>query len=136
TDAVASTRLFEDEMSLICSTEHAFPDEIDLTATRPRFVAFPAHYALGKMLQSSGIRAEIAAETETVYAMLRLVAVGVGVCVLPERIPDRLIADLGCRKVRIVRPRMRRLVVAIMRNDKATVPLSRDLIRAAQAHLE
>ncbi|OYR24866.1 hypothetical protein CEV33_4653 [Brucella grignonensis] len=68
--------------------------------------------------------------------MLRLVAVGVGVCVLPERIPDRLIADLGCRKVRIVRPRMRRLVVAIMRNDKATVPLSRDLIRAAQAHLE
>lgn len=135
TDNVASTPLFEDEMCVIASADDALPDNLDLTATRLRIVAFPTHYALGKMLQTSGLRPEVVAEAETVDAMLRLVSSRVGVCILPERIPDRLIADYGLRKIHIIRPRMSRLVVAIVRNDKAPTLLVSDLIQIAKSNV-
>ncbi|MEJ5022885.1 LysR family transcriptional regulator [Ochrobactrum vermis] len=134
TDTVASTPLFEDEMCIIASADEALPDELDLTKKRFRFVAFPAHYALGKMLQTSGLGPEIVAEAETVDAMLRLISSRVGICVLPERIPDRLIADYRLKKSRIIRPRMSRLVVAIVSNNKAPPPLVYDLIQTARAN--
>lgn len=130
------TPLFEDEMCVIASADAVSDDRIDLTQTGARFVAFPAHYALRKMLTTSGLRPDIAAEAETVDAMLRLVSSGVGICVLPARIPDQLLLDYGLRKVEIVRPHMRRRVVAIVRDDRALSPLVEALIDATQSGIE
>lgn len=122
-------------MCVIASADDELPDELDLIETRLRIVAFPAHYALGKMLQTSGLRPEVVAEAETVDAILRLVSSRVGVCILPERIPDQLIADYGLRKIRIIRPSMSRLVVAIVCSDRTPSPLVCDLIQIAQANV-
>jgi DNA-binding transcriptional LysR family regulator len=134
-ECIKSAPLFEDEMCIISSAQDNLPDELDLNATKLKAVAFPDHYALGRMLQSSSVDLEIVARAETVDAILRLVSARVGICILPERIPERLLADYGLRKIRIIRPQMSRLVVAIMRKDKPASPLVDNLVQIAQASL-
>ncbi|PQZ24502.1 LysR family transcriptional regulator [Ochrobactrum vermis] len=133
TDIFSATELFEDEMCLICATEDTLSDGLDLTTTCVRLVAFPAHYALAKMLQTSGVKAELVGEAETIDAMLRMVASRVGSCILPKQIPDRLLAEYGLRKLTIARPIMRRRVVAIVRRDRKPSPLVSALIEVATA---
>jgi len=135
TDVFSSTALFEDEMCVISAADAGLDDKVDLTTTRLRLVAFPAHYALRKMLQTSGLKAEIVAEAETVDAMLRLVSSRVGHCVLPKRIPDSLLVDYGLKKVTIAKPRMRRRVVAIVRDDRKPSSLVEALIEAAKVQV-
>lgn len=132
---LVSTPLFEDEMCVIAPAEMNLPPEIDLTVVRYKLVSFPPHYALRKMLQSSGLNPEIAAEAETIDAMLRLVSSGVGICVLPSQIPDRLLIDYGLRKFRIIQPKLRRRVVAIVRRDSHLPALMQDLIKVALANV-
>ena len=126
-----ATPLFEDEMCVIARGDSAVPDDIDLTVSRHKLVGFPSHYALRKMLHNSGLALEFAAEAETIDAMLKLVSSGVGACVLPTRIPDKLLVDYGLKKLRIVRPRMRRRVVAIVRDNRRCAPLVQELVRIA-----
>jgi LysR family transcriptional regulator, transcription activator of glutamate synthase operon len=83
------------------------------------------------MLDGSGIRAEFAAEAETVDAMLHLVASGLGACVLPLRMPDGIIANHGLKKVSISRPMMKRRVAAIMRADRHAPGLVNQLLETA-----
>jgi DNA-binding transcriptional LysR family regulator len=128
------TFLFEDEMCVIAHATSGLPCEIDLTTDRSRLVSFPSHYALRKMLNSSGLHPEIAAEAETIDAMLKLVSSRVGVCVLPSRIPDKLLLDYGLVKHRIVKPRLRRRVIAIVRKDRHLPPLVRELTEIALAN--
>ena len=85
------------------------------------------------MLQSSGLALEFAAEAETIDAMLKLVSSGVGACVLPTRIPDKLLVDYGLKKLRIVRPMLRRRVVAIVRDQKHPPQLVQELVKIALA---
>ncbi|WP_054488742.1 LysR family transcriptional regulator, partial [Achromobacter sp. 2789STDY5608621] len=97
-DALASTPLFDDDMCLIVRDGVAAEDGVDLGAMALRLVGFPSHYALRKMIHSAGLQPEFVAEAETIDAMLKLVSSGVGACILPSRIPQKLLTDYGLRK--------------------------------------
>ncbi|CAN7736983.1 LysR family transcriptional regulator [Variovorax sp. LjRoot290] len=125
---LTSKSLFEDEMALIVLDDSPLNTPQDLSILNLRLVGFPAHYALRRMIHSAGLQATYVAEAETIDAMLKLVSSGVGNCILPSRIPEKLLADYGLRKVHIERPALRRRVVAISKTAKAMTPLTSDLL--------
>lgn len=130
-DALASTPLFDDDMCLI--VRHGSRSRMAPTAAMTlRLVGFPPHYALRKMIHSAGLQPEFVAEAETIDAMLKLVSSGVGACILPSRIPDKLLADYGLRKVVIRQPVLRRRVVAITLAQRPPLPLVRELLDCAR----
>lgn len=128
-----ATPLFEDEMCVIAPYDSDLSDGVDLTTARYRLVGFPPHYALRKMFQTSGLQPAVAAEAETIDAMLKLVSSRVGVCVLPSQIPDKLLVDYGLKKLRIAKPMLRRRVIAITRKDRHLPALVQDLRKVALA---
>lgn len=128
---LASKPLFEDEMALVVLDDSPLGSPQNLSTLNLRLVGFPAHYALRRMIHSAGLQATYVAEAETIDAMLELVSSGVGSCILPSRIPDRLLADYGLRKVSIELPALRRRVVAISSTGKAMAPLTSDLLVCA-----
>lgn len=132
-DTVTQTPLFDDDMCLVVQACAAFGNEIDLTQHVPPLVGFPAPYALRRMVHSSGLNPVFAAEADTVDGMLKLVSAGIGACILPVRMPDRLLAEYQLRKVAISRPLLRRRVVVIVRSDKTLSPLTKHLIDTAVA---
>lgn len=129
-DAVISRSLFDDDMVLICNGQ--LPPAME-SATEPklRLVGFPAHYALRRMLHSAGIQATFVAEAETIDAMLKLVSSGIGACILPSRIPDRLLSDYGLIKSALDNKALRRKVVAITSAGKYQSPLATELLNCA-----
>ena len=80
------------------------------------------------MIQSAGLQPDFAAEAETIDAMLRLVSSGVGDCILPARIPDKLLDDYGLRKLPVTRPLLRRRVVAVTQAGKPRTPLLKEFL--------
>lgn len=130
-DKLASTPLFEDVMCLVVGPGCPAEDDIDLMTASLRLIGFPEHYALRRMLHSSGLHPTFVAETETIDSMLRLVSSGMGASILPERIPDPLLKEYQLRKVRIGKPSMRRRVVVITRSDRKDFALIRRLISTA-----
>jgi DNA-binding transcriptional LysR family regulator len=128
---LTSIPLFIDAMCLIIDQDSPISDGVDLMNAPTRLVGFPPGYALRRMLEGGGLRLEFAAEAETIDAMLRLVASGVGACVLPQRMPDSVIKDHGLKKVRIANPPMQRRVVAIMREDRPPSGLIKQLLETA-----
>ncbi|MFY3703408.1 LysR family transcriptional regulator [Achromobacter dolens] len=131
-DALASTPLFDDDMCLIVRDGVAAEDGVDLGAMALRLVGFPSHYALRKMIHSAGLQPEFVAEAETIDAMLKLVSSGVGACILPSRIPQKLLTDYGLRQVAIGSPVLRRRVVAITLAQREPLPLVRELLDCAR----
>jgi len=125
--------LFDDEMCLIAPETHGLSAPVDLNETNLKLVGFPPHYALHKMLRAAVRKPQVVAEAETVDAMLQLVASGVGACVLPSRIPDRVIAEHDLVKIPIARPVLKRRIVAITRKDRAPSPLVQELLQLAIA---
>jgi DNA-binding transcriptional LysR family regulator len=132
---LTSIPLFEDEMCLIIGVDSNVEDGVDLTVSRQRLVGFPQNYALRRMLEGGGLKPDFAAEAETIDAMLRLVASGVGACVLPSRMPENIIGDYRLKKVRIAKPVMKRRVVAIVRSDRHPSGLIKQLLEAAVAKI-
>ena len=125
--------LFDDEMCLIAPETHGLSAPVDLNETNLKLVGFPPHYALHKMLRAAVRKPQVVAEAETVDAMLQLVASGVGACVLPSRIPDRVIAEHDLVKIPIASPVLKRRIVAITRKDRAPSPLVQELLQFAIA---
>jgi len=125
--------LFDDEMCLIAPETHGLSAPVDLNETNLKLVGFPPHYALHKMLRAAVRKPQVVAEAETVDAMLQLVASGVGACVLPSRIPDRVIAEHDLVKIPIASPVLKRRIVAITRKDRAPSPLVQELLQLAIA---
>ncbi len=121
TDTLESVHLFDEQMSLIVSENDEITKSMDLTEANLQLVGFPPNYALRKMIHSGGLQPHFVAEAETVDAMLKLVSSGVGDCILPSRIPEKILADYGLKKVKIASPLLRRRMVLIKRKDK---PLS------------
>jgi len=64
--SLVSKALFDDDMCLVVQEASEIGDEIDLTVHLPRLVGFPPHYVLRRMVHSSGLAPQIAAEAETV----------------------------------------------------------------------
>jgi LysR family transcriptional regulator, transcription activator of glutamate synthase operon len=132
---LTSMPLFDDEMCLIIGADSKAEDGVDLTVSPPRLVGFPPNYALRRMLEGGAFKPNFAAEVETIDAMLRLVAAGVGACVLPSRMPESTIRDYGLKKLRIGKPVMRRRVVAIVRSDRHPSGLIKELLETAVAKI-
>jgi DNA-binding transcriptional LysR family regulator len=132
---LTSIPLFEDEMCLITSIDSNVEDGIDLTISPLRLIGFPQNYALRRMLEVGGLKPDFAAEAETIDVMLRLVASGVGACVLPSRMPVNVIGDYRLKKVRIAKPTMKRRVVAIVRSDRHPSGLIKQLLETAVARV-
>ncbi|MBR8656144.1 LysR family transcriptional regulator [Achromobacter sp. Marseille-Q0513] len=123
-----SCPLFDDDMALIVRHDSPLSGPQDLAALSLRLVGFPPHYALRRMIQSAGLQPDFAAEAETIDAMLRLVSSGVGDCILPARIPDKLLDDYGLRKLPVARPLLRRRVVAVTQAGKPRTPLLKEFL--------
>jgi len=130
-DAVVSSPLFDDDMVLILCKGHEPPPIDKSSATKLRLVGFPAHYALRRMLHSAGIQATFVAEADTIDAMLKLVSSGIGACILPSRIPDRLLNDYGLYKVELNAKALRRRVVAITSPGRSRSRLAAELLDCA-----
>lgn len=128
---LASSPLFEEEMSLIVHHDSDLAGPLDLVRMDLRLIGFPPHYALRRMIQSAGLRPTYVAEAETVDAMLRIASSGVGCCILPSRVPDKLLSDNALRKLPIVNPVLRRRVVAITRTGRSLPPLVAELLDCA-----
>jgi LysR family cyn operon transcriptional activator len=79
---------------------------------------FPSSYALRRMLHTRGFDAAVAAEVETVDAMLRLVSLTNGHCILPSLIPPKLLSEYQLVAVPIEQPLMRRRIVAITKRGR------------------
>lgn len=128
---LASTPLFDDKMCLIVGPDFPEQDGVDLTLALPRLVGFPAHYVLRRMIHSSGLQPQFVAEAETIDAMLKMVSSGMGACILPERVPQRLLMQYQLRKIPITNPPMCRRVVVISRQDRNDSALVRRLVETA-----
>jgi DNA-binding transcriptional LysR family regulator len=122
-DQLEITPLFEDTMCLVVHERSRFASRasVDLRAESMPLVAFPIGYALRKMLHTKEFDATVAAEVETVDAMLKLVSMTNGQCILPALIPEKLLQEYQLVRVKIEQPLMRRLIVAVTRRGR---PLS------------
>jgi DNA-binding transcriptional LysR family regulator len=132
-DRLESVPLFDDGMCLIGKQEDfAGQTDIDLMASDQPLIGFPGHYALRRMLKSAGLDGRVVAEAETIDAMLQLVSSGIGSCILPEQIPSQLLAEYHLAKLPLVRPVLKRRVVAIVRNNAPAPSMARQLLEMAQ----
>ncbi|BBU30358.1 LysR family transcriptional regulator [Burkholderia sp. THE68] len=122
-DQIEITPLFEEYMCLVVHENSRFASQksIDLTAEAPPLIVFPASYALRRMLHTRDFDAKIAAEVETVDAMLKLVSLTNGQCILPDLIPAKLLQEYQLVRVKIDQPLMKRRIVCVTRRGR---PLS------------
>jgi DNA-binding transcriptional LysR family regulator len=123
TDQLEIAPLFEEDMGLVVHQNSAIATRasVDLRQDAPPLVVFPPSYALRRMLHTKEFDATVAAEVETVDAMLRLVSLTNGHCILPNRIPAKLLQEYELVMVKIEQPLMRRRIVAVTRRGR---PLS------------
>jgi DNA-binding transcriptional LysR family regulator len=119
-DELDITPLFEEEMCFVVHENSRFAalSAISLNQETPPLVVFPAGYALRRMLHTRTFDAAVAAEVETVDAMLRLVSLTNGQCILPRLIPQKLLREYQLVGIHIEQPMMRRRIVAITRRGR------------------
>lgn len=129
--SLTSSLLFDDEMALIVPCDSDLEGPQDLSTLPMKFIGFPPDYALRRMLHSAGLQPKITAMAETVDSMLRLAASGIGACVLPWRMPGKMLAEYGVRRLPIASPAMRRRVVVITQAGRVSAPLRDDLLQCA-----
>lgn len=119
-----STFLFNETMCVLakdCPVGQGVPNTPGTAALK--LVVFPTGYALRRMLDVSGLAYSIAAQVETVDAMLGLVASGVGACILPALMPDRILQQYGLARFTDGVPPLSRKVVAIHKRNAAPTPI-------------
>jgi DNA-binding transcriptional LysR family regulator len=117
TDTVEITPLFTEDMCLVVHNSSPFaglPD-IDLEQKTVPLIVAPPHYALRRMLHKHRLDNEVAAEVETIDAMLKLASVTSGQCVLPDRIPSAVLQEFQLTRVPISHPKLQRRIVGIKR---------------------
>lgn len=129
---VESLPLFDSHMCLVIRGDETTQATTgDISSHRPPLISYPKTYALREMLRSAGLEDQIVAEANTLEVILQLAASGIGQCILPERLPDRMLHEYGLIKIRPISPPLKRRVVAIIRNDCATA-LVRSLFERAR----
>ena len=136
TDAVEIIPLFEEDMALVaCEGSFAAQQSsIDLMALDLPLVSFPSHYALRRMLERQGFTPRISAEVETVDAMLKLVSLTGGHCILPDRISSELLHDYRLVRVPLERPSLKRRIVAITHKTRPRSSLADFMLGIALQH--
>jgi DNA-binding transcriptional LysR family regulator len=133
-DQLEITPLFEDTMCLVVHERSRFATRasVDLRAEPVPLVAFPMGYALRKMLHTKEFDATVAAEVETVDAMLKLVSMTNGQCILPVLIPEKLLQEYQLVRVKIEQPLMRRWIVAVTRRGRAISAMTALMLEIAR----
>jgi DNA-binding transcriptional LysR family regulator len=126
--------LFTENMSLVTheTSNLASESSIDLLALSVPLVVFPPDYVLRRMLHTARLKFEVAAEVETVDAMLNLVSLTRGHCILPDPMPVEILRDHGLLRVQIANPLLVQRVVAIARRDRPLTPLGELMLQIAQ----
>ncbi len=131
-DGVESQALFDDQMAFIVREDRPLHGPQNLTGMELRLVGFPPHYALRRMIHSSRLAPTFVAEVDTIDAVLKLVSSGVGDCILPARIPERLLAEYSLRRLPITEPILRRRVVMITQAGRPKKSMVHDLMACTQ----
>jgi DNA-binding transcriptional LysR family regulator len=133
-DQLEITPLFEDTMCLVVheSSRFATRASVDLRAELVPLIAFPVGYALRKMLHTKEFDATVAAEVETVDAMLKLVSMTNGQCILPVLIPEKLLQEYQLVRVKIEQPLMRRWIVAVTRRGRPVSAMTALMLEIAR----
>jgi DNA-binding transcriptional LysR family regulator len=133
-EIIEITPLFEEEMCLVVHEDSRFASapSVDLRNDAPALVVFPAAYALRRMLHTKEFDAKIAAEVETVDAMLKLVSLTNGQCILPDLIPARLLQEYRLLRVNIAHPMMRRRIVAVTRLGRPLSSMTKLMLEIAR----
>lgn len=131
-DSLESAPLFDDDMCVVTQASRAPSDTaLDIAAWDMPLVGFPPDYALRRMLNSAGLDNKVIAEAETIDAMLRLVSLGIGACILPDHMPVRLLSDYGLIKIPLRPPGLKRRVVAVVRKGQQENSLAGQLLQMA-----
>jgi DNA-binding transcriptional LysR family regulator len=125
-DELEITPLFMEDMCLVVhqNSPYASQASVDLRKDAPPLVVFPATYALRRMLHTKEFDATVAAEVETVDAMLKLVSLTGGQCILPDLIPTRLLREYHLVGVKIEEPMMKRRIVGVTRRGRTLPPMT------------
>lgn len=128
-NALTIDHLFEERMCLVCHQDNKVaPPAQGQGPWGPALITFPKHYALRQMLHRSGLDRNVVAEVETVDTMLRLVSYKLGVCVLPDLMPDYELESMHLCRQPISLPGLRRWVVCISPHNTVPSPICRELI--------
>lgn len=138
TAEIEETILFDEKMSLVVpqNSDMARADSVDLGNARLALVVFPAPYSQRRMLQLHGLDSHAVAEVETLDAMLKLVSLTSGQCILPDHISAAALAEYGLVAIPISAPLLRRRVVAIHRKGRALSSLANLVLEIARAAIE
>jgi DNA-binding transcriptional LysR family regulator len=133
-DQLEITPLFVEDMCLVVHQNSPFASRasVDLRRDAPPLVVFPANYALRRMLHTKEFDATVAAEVETVDAMLKLVSLTSGQCVLPDLIPTKLLREYHLVGVKIERPIMKRRIVGVTCRGRALSPMTSLMLEIAR----
>lgn len=133
-DDLVINQLFEEQMCVIVHeddrTRFTFDDA---SAPAPPLITFPENFALRQMLHRAKLDNNVVAEVDTMDAMLRLVACRLGVCVLPDRIPESELRELHLVRQVISNPNLCRRVVCISRQSAPPSLISLAFIEMAKA---
>ncbi|WP_028220844.1 LysR family transcriptional regulator [Paraburkholderia oxyphila] len=133
-DELDITPLFVEDMCLVVHQNSPFASlpSVDLRKDAPPLVVFPATYALRSMLHTKDFDATVAAEVETVDAMLKLVSLTCGHCVLPDLIPSKLLREYHLVGVKIDQPLMRRRIVGVTRRGRPLAAMTSLMMQIAR----
>lgn len=131
---VTRAALFDEQMCLVTRCGNDLPVlGVDLANDVLPLVVFPPHYALGRMLCQPGFRHRVAAEVENVDVMLTLVGKGLGHCVLPTLMPERMLSDRGLTKIPLTGTALSRKVVAVTRRQERQTHIVDRMLEIARA---
>lgn len=133
-DLLEITPLFDEEMGFVVHQSSRFASlaAVTLDAHTPPLIVFPPSYALRRMLHGRAFDAKVAAEVDSMDAMLKLVSLTNGQCILPMRIPSRLLGEYGLTRIPIAAPVMRRRIVAVTRRERPLSALAALLLAIAR----
>lgn len=138
TAGIEETILFEEKMSLVVpeDSDLANADSVDLRETQLSLVVFPAPYSQRRMLQLHGLDSHAVAEVDTLDAMLKLVSLTSGQCILPDHISGDALVEHRLVAIPISAPLLRRRVVAIHRKGRTLSSLANLILEIARAAIE
>lgn len=136
TGAVHVQRLFSEDICAFCRADGHLPESIDGDALRQQpLIVPPRPYALRRLLDrtfGAGLKAMI--ESNSVSLSLELAAQGLGLALLPTRLPETLVRAQGLRRLRITGVDLCRPVVLIHRPAPAELPpAARETMQLIQA---
>ncbi|VWC76920.1 MerR family transcriptional regulator [Burkholderia lata] len=133
-DAVSITPLFDQTMCLIAHRQSSLAEEteVNLRELSLPLITFPPRYALRRMLHAEGLDTHVVAEVDTVDAMLKLASATHGQCILPDRLPSKLLQENDLVRIKITDPIMVRRVVGITRLGRAQTTLSTLMMEIAK----